>query len=100
MSKVALYVPLEAKPGKEKEVAEFLKSALPLVQAEPGTITWFAIQEGPSSFAIFDTFNDEAGRDAHLKGKVAAALMAKASELLVKSPAIHKIDILAEKLPK
>jgi quinol monooxygenase YgiN len=74
MSKVALYVPLEAKPGKEKEVADFLKSALPLVNAEPGTVTWFAIQEGPSSFAIFDTFNDEAGRDAHLNGKVAAAL--------------------------
>ena len=100
MSKVALYVPLEAKPGKEKEVAEFLKSALPLVEAEPGTVTWFAIQEGPSSFAIFDTFNDEAGRNAHLGGKVAAALMAKASELLTKPPAIHKIDILADKLPK
>src|SRR5258707_1638298 len=100
MSKVALYVPLEAKPGKEKEVAEFLKSALPLVEAEPGTVTWFAIQEGPSSFAIFDTFNDEAGRNAHLGGKVAAALMAKAGELLTKPAAIHKIDILAEKLPK
>ena len=73
MSKLALYVPLEAKPGKEKEVAEFLKSALPLVDAEPGTISWFAIQNGPSSFAIFDTFNDEAGRNAHLNGKVAGA---------------------------
>jgi quinol monooxygenase YgiN len=100
MSKVALYVPLEAKAGKEKEVAEFLKSALPLVDAEPGTISWFAIQNGPSSFAIFDTFNDEAGRDAHLNGKVAAALMAKAGELLAKPPTIHKIDILARKLPK
>ena len=100
MTKVALYVPLEAKPGKEKEVAEFLTSALPLVQAEPGTVTWFAIQEGPSSFAIFDTFDDEAGRDAHLNGKVAAALMAKAAELLAKSPTIFKIDILAAKLPK
>jgi quinol monooxygenase YgiN len=100
MSKVALYVPLEAKPGKEKEVAEFLKSALPLVDAEPGTITWFAIQEGPSSFAIFDTFDDEAGRDGHLNGKVAAALMAKADELLAKPPAIHKIAILADKLPR
>ena len=100
MSKVALYVPLEAKPGKETEVAEFLKSALPLVDAEPGTISWFAIQEGPSSFAIFDTFNDEAGRTAHLNGKVAAALMAKAGELLAKSPTINKIDILAQKLPK
>ena len=63
MSKLALYVPLEAKPGKEKEVAEFLKSALPLVDAEPGTISWYAIQNSPSSFAIFDSFNDEAGRD-------------------------------------
>ena len=100
MSKLALYVPLEAKPGKEKEVAEFLKSALPLVDAEPGTISWFAIQNSPSSFAIFDTFNDEAGRDAHLNGKVAAALMAKAGELLATPPTIHKIDILARKLPK
>jgi quinol monooxygenase YgiN len=100
MSKLALYVPLEAKPGKEKEVADFLKSALPLVDAEPGTVTWFAIQEGPSSFAIFDTFNDEAGREAHLNGKVAAALMAKAGELLAKPPAIQKIDILTDKVPK
>jgi hypothetical protein len=64
MSKVALYVPLEAKRGKEKEVAKFLKSALPLVDAEPGTVSWFAIQEGPSSFAIFDTFDNESGRSA------------------------------------
>ena len=99
MSKLALYVPLEAKPGKEKEVAEFLKSALPLVEAEPGTVTWFAIQEGPSSFAIFDTFDDEAGRNAHLNGKVAAALMAKASELFSQPPSIEKVDVLAEKLP-
>ena len=100
MSKVALYVPLEAKPGREKEVAEFLRSALPLVDAESGTVTWYAIQEGPSSFAIFDTFNDEAGREAHLNGKVAAALMAKAAELLARPPSIHKIDILTDKLPK
>ena len=98
MSKLALYVPLEAKPGKESQVAEFLKSALPLVEAEPATVSWFAIQEGPSSFAIFDTFNNEAGRDAHLNGKVAAALMAKADELLAKPPTIHKITILAAKL--
>ena len=71
MAKFALYVPLEAKPGKEKEVVDFLQSAVPLVNAEPGTISWYAIQEGPSSFAIFDTFDDEAGRDAHLNGKVA-----------------------------
>src|ERR1700680_4225421 len=100
MTKFALYVPLQAKPGKEKEVADFLRSAVPLVNAEPGTITWFAIQEGPSSFAIFDTFDDEAGREAHLNGKVAAALMAKAGELLAKPPTIHKIAILADKPPE
>ena len=85
MTKFALYVPLEAKPGKEKEVADFLRSALPLVDAEAGTISWFAIQEGPSSFAIFDTFDDEAGRDAHLNGKVAAALMNAPAYQLMKS---------------
>jgi quinol monooxygenase YgiN len=100
MSKVALYVPLEAKPGKEKELAEFLKSAVPLVNAEPGTVSWFAIQNGPSSFAIFDTFDDENGRNAHLGGAVAAALMAKAGELLAKPPSINKIDVLADKLPR
>jgi quinol monooxygenase YgiN len=99
MAKYALYVPLEAKPGKEKEVSEFLRSALPPVNAEPGTISWFAIQEGPSRFAIFDTFDDEAGRDAHLNGKVAAALMekVKAGELFAKAPEIHRIKILADK---
>jgi quinol monooxygenase YgiN len=100
MSKYALYVPLEAKPGKEKEVADFLRAAVPLVNAEPGTVSWFAIQEGPSRFAIFDTFDDEAGRNAHLNGKVAAALMEKASDLLAKPPQIHRIDILANKLPR
>jgi quinol monooxygenase YgiN len=102
MSKLALYVPLQAKPGKEKEVADFLRSAVPLVNAEPGTVSWFAIQEGPSRFAIFDTFNDEAGRNAHLNGKVAAALMekVKAGDLFDKPPEIHKLEILAHKLPK
>jgi len=99
MTKYALYIPLEAKPGKEKEVADFLRSAVPLVNAETGTISWFAIQEGPSSFAIFDTFDDEAGRDAHLNGKVAAALMEKAGSLLAKPPQIHKLGILADKFP-
>jgi len=102
MSKFALYVPLEAKPGKETEVADFLRSALPLVNAEPGTLSWFAIQMGPSSFAIFDTFDTEAGRDAHLKGAVAAALMekVKAGDMFAKPPDVHKLDILADKLPK
>jgi quinol monooxygenase YgiN len=102
MAKFALYVPLEAKPGKEKDVAEFLRSAVPLVNAEPGTISWYAIQEGPSSFAIFDTFDDEAGRDAHLNGKVAAALMEKitAGDLFAKKPEIHKLGIIADKSAK
>src|ERR1700759_3169863 len=102
MTKFALYVPLEAKRGKEKEVADFLRSAVPLVNAEPGTISWYAIQEGPSSFAIFDTFDDETGRDAHLNGKVAAALMEKikAGDMFAKTPEIYKLNIIADKLPK
>jgi quinol monooxygenase YgiN len=102
MTKFALYVPLEAKPGKEGEVAEFLRSAVPIVNEEPGTISWFAIQEAPSRFAIFDTFDDEAGREAHLNGKVAAALMEKvrAGDLFAKTPQIHRLEILADKLPK
>lgn len=100
MTKYALYVPLKAKPGKEQEVADFLRSAVPLVNGEPGTVSWYAIQEGPSSFAIFDTFDDEAGRNAHLNGKVAAALMAKADELLESTPEIYRLEILADKLGK
>lgn len=102
MPKFALYVPLEAKPGKENEVMDFLRSAVPLVQAEPGTISWYAIQEGPSSFAIFDTFDDEAGRDAHLNGKVAAALMERmaAGDLFNKKLEIHKLSIIADKSSK
>jgi quinol monooxygenase YgiN len=101
MSKYALYVPLEAKPGKEKDVADFLRAAVPLVRAETGTTTWFAIQEGPSRFAIFDTFEDEAGVDAHLNGRVAAALMEKAQsgDLFAKPPEIHRLGIIADKLP-
>lgn len=98
MVKVALYVRLEAKPGKEAEVEKFLKDGLALVQQEPATSAWFGIRMGPSTFGIFDAFPDEAGRQAHLNGKVAAALMAKASELLAQPPKIEKIDILAAKL--
>jgi len=98
MAKTALYVRLEAKPGKEAEVEKFLKDGLPLVQQEPATVAWFGIRMGPSTFGIFDAFPDEAGRQAHLNGKVAAALMAKAPELLAKPPLIEKIDVLAAKL--
>jgi quinol monooxygenase YgiN len=96
---VALYVRLEAKPGKEEAVADFLRQGKALVEAEPATIAWFGVRLGPSTFAIFDAFPDEAGRQAHLAGKVAAALMAKAGDLLAQPPAIHKADVLASKLP-
>lgn len=96
--KVALWVYLEAKPGKEKDVEKFLHDGLAVVQGEPATRTWYAIKLGPSTFGIFDTFADESGRQAHLSGKVAAALKEKASELFAKPPTIDKIDILAAKL--
>jgi quinol monooxygenase YgiN len=99
MVKLALYVHLEAKPGKEKEVEAFLLGGLPIVEQEPATTVWFALKLGPSSFGIFDAFPDEAGRDAHLNGKVAAALMAQAGELLASPPSINKVDVLAAKLP-
>jgi quinol monooxygenase YgiN len=94
-----LLVRLEAKPGKEAEVESFLKSGLALVQEEPETTVWFAIRMGQSTFGIFDAFPDESGRKAHLNGKVAAALMAKASDLLAQPPVIEKVDVLATKLP-
>ncbi len=100
MVKLALYVRLEAKPGKEAEVESLIKSSLSIVQAEPGTTAWFGIRLGPSTFGIFDAFPDEKGREAHLAGRVAATLMAKAPDLLAKSPVIEKVDILAAKLPE
>jgi quinol monooxygenase YgiN len=99
MVNVGLFVRLEAKPGKEAELEAFLKGGLAIVEGEPATIVWFGIRIGPSTFGIFDAFPDEAGRDAHLTGRVAAALMAKAPDLLVEPPMIEKIDVLAVKLP-
>ena len=98
MVTVGLFVRLEAKPGREADVAEFLRTGLPLVQDEPATTVWFGIRLGPSTFAIFDAFPDEAGRQAHLTGRVAAALGAKAGELLAQPPAIERADVLAAKL--
>jgi quinol monooxygenase YgiN len=100
MVHVALLARLEAKPGKEAEVADLLKSALPLANAEPATTVWFALKLGPSTFGIFDAFPDDAGRQAHLSGQIAAALMAKAPELLAKPPTIEQVDVLAAKLPQ
>jgi quinol monooxygenase YgiN len=97
MEKLALLARLEAKPGMEQEVAEFLKSALPLAQGEDGTVKWYAWQIGESTFGIFDTFEAEEGREAHLNGQIAAALMANADRLLATPPVIEKLTILAAK---
>ena len=98
MPNLALFVQLEAKKGKEAEVENFLRSGLPIVENEPATITWYALRLGPTTFGIFDTFPDEAGRQAHLSGEVAKALMAKASDLLSEPPLIQKVDVLAAKM--
>ena len=90
---------LEAKPGREGDVEQLLVGALPLAEAEIGTQTWFAWRMGPTTFGIFDTFESEDGRQAHLSGEIAKALMANADELLAQPPQIDPIDILAEKLP-
>ena len=97
MIQKALFVRLDAKPGKEKAVEDFLKGGLPIVQGEPATMTWYAIKLGPSQYAIFDTFHDDAGRNAHLTGDVAKALMANAAELLSQPPVIDSADVLAVK---
>lgn len=100
MVNVALFVRLEAKPGKEDDIEKFLRGGLSIVEEEPATIAWFAIRLGPSTFGIFDAFPDESGRQAHLSGRVAAALKEKASDLLAQPPSIEEVDILAVKLPK
>jgi quinol monooxygenase YgiN len=97
METVAILAVVEAKPGKEREVENFLKSALPLAQAEAQTVRWYALKLGPSTFGIFDTFADQSGRDAHLKGEIAKALFAKADELLAKPPQVQQPEIIAVK---
>lgn len=97
MAKLGLLAHIEARTGKEEEVAALLAGAVDLARAEPGTRTWYAFQVGPSTFGIFDTFEDEAGREAHLNGAIAAALMDRADELLAKPPRIDKADVLASK---
>lgn len=98
--KLALLARMEAKAGKEAEVESFLRSALAIVEDETETLEWFAIKMGPSTFGIFDVFKDEAGRQAHLNGRVAAALMANAATLLAKAPVIEKCEVLAVKPTK
>ena len=97
MVKYALLARVEAKPDKAADVEAFLKSALPLAQAEPGTRTWYAWKIDAVTFGIFDTFDDEAGRTAHLTGEIAKALMANASTLLAKPPVIEQLTVLAAK---
>lgn len=99
MVTTGLIVRLEAQAGKEEEVAAFLRDALPLVQDEPDTIAWLAVRVGAASFAIVDVFPDEQGRQAHLDGPVAAALIEKADKLLGKPPEIERVDVLTAKLP-
>jgi quinol monooxygenase YgiN len=97
MVKVGLFARLQAKPGKETEVAQLLEGALALAREERETVVWYALRFGPSTFGIFDAFEAEAGREAHLNGRIAAAVMAKAPELLAEPPKIEKVDILVSK---
>ena len=97
MAKYALYVQLKAKPGKEGEVEAFLKQGAEMAKKETGTVTWYGIKEDEGSYAVFDPFHDEAGRDAHLSGDIAKALMAKADTLFSNKLEIHKIQIIANK---
>jgi quinol monooxygenase YgiN len=99
MTQHALYVQVEAKPGKEHEVASFLSGARSMVDQEPDTTAWFAIRMGPRTFGIFDAFADERGREANLQGKLASQLMAKAPQLFEKAPEIRRVDVIADKLP-
>ena len=99
MTQHALYVQLEAKPGKEQEVVNFLSSARTMVRDEPETTAWFAIRMGPRTFGIFDAFADERGRDAHLQGKLAKQITSKAPELFAKAPEMQRVEVLADKLP-
>ena len=100
MLTLGLFVRLEAKPGKEKDVAAFLMQGLELANQETTTPLWFALQLGPATFAIFDAFQEESGRQTHLGGPIAAALMAQAPNLLAAPPVIERVDVLGAKLPK
>jgi quinol monooxygenase YgiN len=100
MLKVALFVRLEAKAGKENDVAKFLEIGLTMANQEATTPVWFALRLGPATFGVFDAFTDESGRQAHLNGPIAKALMAQAPELFSKPPVIEQIEVLGAKLPK
>jgi quinol monooxygenase YgiN len=99
MLKLSLFVKLEAKPGKEAELAAFLNQGLQLANQETTTPMWFALRFGPTTFAVFDAFADEAGRQAHLTGPIAKALMEHAPNLLATTPVIERAEVLGAKLP-
>lgn len=99
MLKLSLFVRLEAKPGKEEDVAAFLMQGLELAKQEKTTPLWFALRLGPTTFGVFDSFHDEAGRQNHLNGPIRKALMAQASTLLATPPVIEQIEVLGAKLP-
>jgi quinol monooxygenase YgiN len=94
---LSLLARLEAKPGKEAEVEALLRGAVALAAEETKTVHWFALKMGPTTFGVFDTFADEEGRKAHLEGRIAAALMAKAPELLATPPVIERVEIIGAK---
>jgi len=100
MPTLSLFVRLEAKPGKEAEVAAFLRKGLELARQEATTPVWFALQMGPSTFGVFDAFADEAGRQTHLNGPIAQALIAQAPHLLASAPVIERVEVLGAKLPQ
>ena len=97
MTKLAFLARFEAKPGKEEEVAKFLEAALDMAKKEPTTITWYALRLSHSTFGVFDTFNDEHGRQKHLNGPIGQALMAKAPELFSAPPSIEPVEVLGSK---
>ena len=99
MDKFAILALLQARPGKEQEVEDFLKSAQPLAEQETATTTWYAIKLGPAKFGIFDTFQSEDGRTAHVTGEIAKALFARAEELFATPPKVEMLEILASKAP-
>ena len=97
MAKQALWVMLKAKPGKEEEIEAFLAQGAQMAGSEPQTVTWYGVKMGPGVYGVFDTFDDENGRDAHKNGEIAKALMSKASDLFANEPRIEQMEILAAK---
>jgi quinol monooxygenase YgiN len=94
MIKLAFVARFEAKPGKEEEVAAFFEQAAELARKEPTTVNWYAYRLSPSTFGVFDTFEDEAGRQKHLNGPIGQALVAKTPELFASPPSIEPVTLL------